>query len=150
MIHFFRKIRHNLIEKNNFKKYSIYAIGEILIVIIGILIAVGINNWNQNRLLKIEELKSLKSLHSEIRDNLINFDSTYNLQLGRKEAVQQLLFTNLSNYNLSSLDTLFRETAQNYTYNPSLGIYNTMINSGKIELLTCDSLKIEFHNSRMC
>ena len=49
MIKFFRKIRQKLLSENKFSKYLIYAIGEIILVVIGIMIALGINNWNENR-----------------------------------------------------------------------------------------------------
>ena len=51
MFRFFRKIRRNLLSENNFKKYLVYAIGEIILVVIGILIALQINNWNNKRIL---------------------------------------------------------------------------------------------------
>ncbi|MBT8272644.1 MAG: hypothetical protein KJO77_02485, partial [Bacteroidia bacterium] len=47
MITFFRRIRQNLLAESKFSKYLIYAIGEIFLVVIGILIALQINNWNQ-------------------------------------------------------------------------------------------------------
>lgn len=49
MIKFFRKIRQRLLTENKFSKYLIYAIGEILLVVIGILIALQINNWNESQ-----------------------------------------------------------------------------------------------------
>ena len=49
MIKFFRKIRCDLIEKNKTRKYLKYAIGEIVLVVIGILISLQINNWNENQ-----------------------------------------------------------------------------------------------------
>lgn len=48
MIKFFRKIKQKLISENKFSKYLIYAIGEIILVVVGILIALKVNNWNQN------------------------------------------------------------------------------------------------------
>jgi len=56
MINFFRKIRKKLADDNKPLKYMRYAIGEILLVVIGILIALQINNWNTSRLERIEEI----------------------------------------------------------------------------------------------
>ena len=50
MIKLFRKIRQGLLTENKFGKYVLYAIGEIVLVVIGILIALQVNNWNENRL----------------------------------------------------------------------------------------------------
>ncbi len=81
MINFFRKIRQHLLSENKFSKYLPYAIGEIILVVIGILIALQINNWNevrkQNRQLEIYE----KSLVSELKSDLkslenLDFEST--------------------------------------------------------------------------
>jgi len=56
MIKFFRKIRQNLLSEGKTGKYLKYAIGEIVLVVIGILIALSINNWNENRKSKIVDL----------------------------------------------------------------------------------------------
>jgi hypothetical protein len=55
MIKFFRKIRQNLIMKNNTVKYFKYAIGEIILVVLGILIALQINNWNESKKMRANE-----------------------------------------------------------------------------------------------
>ncbi|MCB0606018.1 MAG: hypothetical protein KDC25_14205, partial [Saprospiraceae bacterium] len=72
MIKFFRKIRQKLLTENKFSKYLIYAIGEIVLVVIGILIALGINNWNEQRKNRIAEIKLyetiIKSLESDFDD----------------------------------------------------------------------------------
>ena len=57
MIKFFRKIRQNLLMENKTGKYFKYAIGEIILVVIGILIALQINNWNENSKRKSKEIK---------------------------------------------------------------------------------------------
>jgi hypothetical protein len=49
MIKFFRKIRYDLMEKNETGKYLKYAIGEIILVVIGILVALQINTWNEQK-----------------------------------------------------------------------------------------------------
>jgi hypothetical protein len=66
MIKFFRKIRQNMIKENRVSKYLLYAIGEIVLVVIGILIALSINNWNENQKLKNEEIKILKVFRDAI------------------------------------------------------------------------------------
>jgi len=67
MIKFFRKIRQRLLSENKFNKYLVYAIGEIILVVIGILIALQINNANENA----KENKVLKGYLQNISKNLI-------------------------------------------------------------------------------
>ena len=69
MIKFFRKIRQNLLSEGKTGKYLKYAIGEIVLVVIGILIALSINNWNNNQQDKRTEQATLKALLSEFHDN---------------------------------------------------------------------------------
>ena len=65
MIKFFRRIRFDLMEKNKTGKYFKYAVGEIVLVVIGILIALSINNWNQTLKNRKAEKYILESLHNE-------------------------------------------------------------------------------------
>ena len=67
MIKFFRKIRYDLMEKNKTGKYLKYAIGEIILVVIGILIAVSINNWNTNRANRQLERQYLSSMVVDLK-----------------------------------------------------------------------------------
>lgn len=66
MIKFFRRIRQNLLSENRFSKYLFYAIGEIILVMIGILLALQVNNWNQRRQLAGAEQLLLKELLSDL------------------------------------------------------------------------------------
>jgi len=74
MIKFFRKIRYDLIEKNKNGKYLKYAIGEIVLVVIGILIALQINTWSENQ--KKDELGNiyLNDLKSDITIDIKTFN----------------------------------------------------------------------------
>lgn len=76
MIKFFRKIRQKLLDENRFSKYLIYAIGEIVLVVIGILIALQINNWNENEKIKTEEriliTGLIQNIENDIRLSLIH------------------------------------------------------------------------------
>ena len=69
MIPFFRKIRKQMADDNRPVQYMRYAVGEIVLVVIGILIALQINNWNENRINNIEEKTILKALLTEISEN---------------------------------------------------------------------------------
>ncbi|NND80371.1 MAG: hypothetical protein HKN53_10770 [Maribacter sp.] len=73
MIKFFRKIRQKMLTENKFGKYLTYAVGEIILVVIGILIALSINNWNENRKSAKQENLYLKRLLSENRDDINTF-----------------------------------------------------------------------------
>ena len=69
MLTFLRKIRKSLIESGSARKYLIYAIGEIALVVIGILIALQVNNWNEARKTKSTEIKLLNGFVKEMREN---------------------------------------------------------------------------------
>ena len=70
MIKFFRKIRHNLLSQGKTGKYLTYAIGEIILVVIGILIALQINNWNEERKIQGNQEQYLMLLKTEALNNL--------------------------------------------------------------------------------
>ena len=70
MIKFFRTIRQKMLTDNKFSKYLIYAIGEIILVVIGILIALQINNWNELEKLDEKEIRIAKELYLELNENL--------------------------------------------------------------------------------
>lgn len=70
MIKFFRKIRQNTLSKGNTKKYLKYAFGEIFLIVIGILIALSINNWNEENKNNELQRNNLKIVVSDINENL--------------------------------------------------------------------------------
>jgi len=77
MISLLRKVRKQLLSENSFSKpasrtgrYLLYAIGEIILVVVGILIALQINTWNQNKIIRTEEQIYLKGLKNEFKKNL--------------------------------------------------------------------------------
>ncbi|MGB5395146.1 MAG: DUF6090 family protein, partial [Lutimonas sp.] len=65
MISFFRKIRQNLLSQRNTSKYLKYALGEIILVVLGILIALQVNNWNELRKQGHEEIIIKEGLNAE-------------------------------------------------------------------------------------
>jgi len=74
MINFFRKTRNKLITENKFSKYLLYAIGEIALVMIGILLALQVNNWNEKRLEKIIEQEYLINLRGDFEYNKVHLE----------------------------------------------------------------------------
>ena len=86
MIKFFRKIRQNLLSKGKTGKYLKYAVGETLLVVIGILIALQVNNWNQNRIAQ----KAEKELSQNILNDLKADKARYEGNLGEANMLQSL------------------------------------------------------------
>ncbi len=78
MINFFRQIRQRLLADSKFSKYLLYAVGEILLVVIGILIALQINTWSEERKNRRLESNYLVNLRKEL---------TFNIQLGNEQIV---------------------------------------------------------------
>jgi hypothetical protein len=91
MIKFFRKIRYNLMNQNKTSKYFKYAIGEIILVMIGILLALQVNNWNNRRLDASKEQMFLKNLRSDFIFNLDELKRTNNRSKEAYKASADLL-----------------------------------------------------------
>jgi len=94
MIKFFRRIRHNLLSENKTRKYFKYAIGEIVLVVIGILIALQINNWNEQRKVADFELQILYSFKESLGTDLADIDyniNSHNRSLHAANSILNLL-----------------------------------------------------------
>jgi hypothetical protein len=75
MIKLFRNLRRKLLTENRVSKYLLYALGEIILVVIGILIALQINNWNEDRKSVIQEALYLERLLVEVDENITTFNT---------------------------------------------------------------------------
>ncbi len=131
-------------EQNKTGKYLKYAIGEIILVVIGILIALQISNWNTNRIERQKENLILKELHNEFVSNKKQFDSVVYYH---KRAYQSVEFIRLRlplNLNEVSLDTLgynLYYLGWCYTFNPSKGVTNALMNSSTFDVISSDELR---------
>jgi hypothetical protein len=105
MIHFFRRIRQSLLAQNKISKYLLYAIGEILLVVIGILIALSINNWNTHKLDRISEADYLKRLSLDLAKDTMNYSWTVLSSLDKQKALGNLL-AYLKGDQLKTLDSI--------------------------------------------
>ncbi len=74
MFRIFRTIRHRLIARNRVTDYLLYATGEIVLVVIGILIALQINNWNDDRQARAREMQYLRNIRSDLVNNMAVID----------------------------------------------------------------------------
>ncbi len=93
MINFFRKKRKKMAEDNKSLKYARYAFGEIVLVVIGILIALSINNWNENKKTNIKEKLLLNEMVNSLEKDIAFFNNIYKYRLGlKKNAIDSLLF----------------------------------------------------------
>ena len=138
MIKFFRKIRYDLMEKNKTGKYLKYAIGEILLVVIGILLALQINNWNQNRLNNIKEQSILSSIHKEFLMNKVQLDTVLFYHRRAFKSARKLIETFPIDITKDNLDTAAKHIeymSYTWTFNPSQGSINAIISTSSFDII---------------
>ncbi|MGB6037693.1 MAG: DUF6090 family protein [Cryomorphaceae bacterium] len=144
MIKFFRHIRQRMIKENRVSKYMLYAIGEIVLVVIGILIALQINNWNEDRKIRKSEQEILTNLKSELILNRDRLDKTQQLHHMEYDAGVQLL--NLFNTDVSTipvikLDSILTVFEMAHTVEANDGYIKSLLSSGKIDHIQNAALK---------
>lgn len=91
MLRFFRKIREKLLIEGKVKSYLLYAIGEILLVVVGILIAFQIDNWNEDRVKRTQEFKVLTQIRSDLQKNSLEINEIISSLEGSKFAADSLI-----------------------------------------------------------
>ena len=141
MIKFFRKIRQKLLEENKIGNYLKYAIGEILLVVIGILIALQINNWNENNKSHATEIKILKELKLALQQDLFNINvnvrSYKDVNRSLEIIKEQLQLDEITN---DSLGYAFSKSLFNNSVAPTIGPYETLKSKG-LDLISNDTLR---------
>ena len=149
MIKFFRKIRQKLLAENRFSKYVFYAVGEIILVVIGILIALSINNWNENQKTKSWEERFLIDLQNELKNDFSQLTKVYNRQMAKGNACREVLelIKTIDKKDKAKLDSVYRDSqSSNPTFFPTTGVYDSGLSAGKIENIKNDSLKYTIMN----
>jgi len=130
--------------ENKTTKYFKYAIGEIILVVIGILIALQVNTWNQNRIAKVKEQLLLKELHNEFKSNKSQLDSVLFYHQRAYNSAKKIMSQfpiNLKTVNLDSLSYHNFYMQWVYTFNPSQGVTNSLLNSSTYEIISNDTLR---------
>ncbi|WP_319500362.1 DUF6090 family protein [uncultured Draconibacterium sp.] len=146
MIRFFSKIRYKLATENKVGKYLRYAIGEILLVVIGILFALQINNWNQQRKDNASELEILNGLQNEFNSNLDAINNSVNQDRMISHGcfnIIALIRSGKMEEQSEKLDSLLQFVGSFGSFDAVTGVTDEIINSGKLHILKNDSLRIK-------
>ena len=143
MIKFFRKIRRGLLSENKFSKYLIYAVGEIILVVIGILIALQINNWNEWEKDRKKEQKILLQIESNIEESIAIWEKVVEILELSNNHYQIVLSAKHNNYNYSdSLQRHYKRAhwiGYNFTTGHSTASFEALKNVG-FDIIVNDSL----------
>ncbi|WP_445386471.1 DUF6090 family protein [Robiginitalea sp. IMCC44478] len=152
MLRFFRQIRQRLVTENKFSKYLLYAVGEILLVVIGILIALQVDSWNEDRKTKL----SAEAYRSKLINDLVTDTLNINQLMAEGSKMQneiEAYFKDFETQNLS-LDESIKKSesvyARFFRYFPINYTFEDMQNTGKAVLLSEEQRKalIELHNEQ--
>lgn len=144
MIKFFRHIRQSLLMENKTSKYFKYAIGEIVLVVIGILIALQINNWNQQRIASSKEKVLLSELNQEFLKNKSQFNiiiEKHQEALDASDSLIAMFPINIETVNLDTLSKKARGLKRRWTFNPSQGVINSLVSTSSFELISNRELR---------
>jgi hypothetical protein len=146
MIRFFRNFRQNLLTENKFSKYLLYAIGEIILVVIGILIALQINNWNENNKLLRQELTYLQNLREDLKaqiDLLDTYIACENIIIDQSSDVVRHYEINDGFRNMDSIFPKLNDLTVRWTFLNANTTLMEMINQGQINIIQNKDLKAD-------
>ncbi|MFT6929141.1 MAG: hypothetical protein ACJAQ7_000610 [Sediminicola sp.] len=142
MIKFFRKIRQNLLTENKFSKYLLYAIGEIILVVIGIFLAIQLNNLNENRKERDKEVSFLLRLKDDINSDITNLsreDSLAAIRESRSEKGLAVFYKAKTVQDITTADSLFSITWTNIKVNKKT--FDEMLNTSGIYIIKNKKLR---------
>ena len=142
MLTLLRKIRRSLIESSSFQKYLLYAIGEIALVVLGILIALQINNWNNEQQAKKSELLVLHGLLEDFQSNLDQLNNTLD---SIPKLIERL---NVAVKHFGATENQLTKEIKDAVINSSFattdlvdGTLQSVLNSDRLDLIRSDKLK---------
>lgn len=144
MIKFFRKIRQNMLKENRFGQYLLYALGEIVLVVIGILIALNINNWNQEQTNKRKSKELLTGMTKDLAQDIANHDRMIAFYKNRLDFFERhLQKTDFGQTHVDTLFLIFDSSAGAHTIADRS--YQKAKNLGIAQLCTDDSLSMRIN-----
>ena len=146
MFAFYRKMRRKLLEEGHLKKYLSYALGEVLLVTVGILLALQVNNWNQNLLDSREESRLLSALSEEMQLNRFRYERGMQLQDGILVAAERLLVATHNPVERPSekqIDQDIPKLMGRFFLTTSSSTYDVLVGSGQLGLLSSAELRTQ-------
>ena len=146
MLKFFRKIRQSLLAENKISKYLIYAIGEIVLVVIGILIALSINNRNEEKKSIKVEKQLLENLVTSLKKDSTEIARILPFQINSVKQHNKIIkskATDITNsYSEEEISEILYELwLGGYSFFPKYGAYNSIISSKGIDIIKSESIK---------
>jgi len=138
MIKFFRNIRRKLISENRFSKYLLYAVGEIVLVVIGILIALQVNNWNEQRKQNMQKNLIIQSLLSDLKMDSVLIGQT--LTILQQDTTEIMSFIRRMSGNNANIDTLIQ--IARFEFDPKIHVHVTFNDNTLKGLLSTGNLNI--------
>ncbi|MCW8980863.1 MAG: DUF6090 family protein [Altibacter sp.] len=146
MIKFFRHIRKRLIGENRFSKYLLYAIGEIILVVIGILIALQINNWKENQKLRDQEITYLNNLKGDLETQINMLDVYIDYENIIIDHSNDIIEHYELNEGFDSMDSIFpklNDLTTRWTFSNANTTLLQMLSSNQINIIQNIGLKDE-------
>lgn len=145
MIKFFRKIRQQLLSQGRFRKYLVYAVGEIVLVMIGILLALQVNNWNTNNQKKEKERNYLVEILENLKSDTIQINDALDFNVKKREAIDSC-FIELASPDTPSnrMEAIGKRLSVLGSYRfflPNDLGFSNMMSADNIELVQNDSIK---------
>ena len=137
MVSLFRKFRLDLIQQSRLGKYLAYAMGEIILVVIGILIALQINNWNNHRINQENAQRIYRQIHEQINEDEKSLEEAKGIN-NYFSRTYQFASQIIQAKQLNRVDTLAYLSmglSQYSDFRRNSNMYQTLVNSGDIKLL---------------
>lgn len=149
MIKFFRHIRKDLMETGKTKKYIKYAVGEIILVVIGILIALSINNWNNDRQNQHKGISYLEGIKHDLENDaefMMNLIPYYDRRLKQYDSLDALVKAKSSDIYDVKFQKFMNLTYQAATFYPIIGSYSSLISENSNTLIPNQELFKQIKN----
>jgi len=145
MIKFFKHIRKKVLIENRFGKYLIYAFGEIILVVIGILIALQINNWNIERQTELKEQAYLKEMGIYLQRDSLSLIRVMKFNTKKAKFVDEMLQIFTDTLTNKERFEIFNKNANEFTFyevfDPVRIAFNNMLSAENIDLIANPKLR---------